>query len=59
MFTVAELIKITNWINKRFDGSCFISFVEGFEGSYAIIETKKDCRDGRQVVSIKEILSED
>ena len=59
MFTLQELIKIGEWLNKKFVGTFYISFAKGFEGEYIIVETERDCREGRQVFSIREILSEE
>lgn len=60
MLTLKELTKVTEWINKNFVGTYYISFASGFRNeAYVIIETERDCREGRQVFSVREILGEE
>ena len=58
MFTNQQLVKVAKFIEEKFVGDFCVSFAKGFEDTYVIIETERDSREGRQVFSLTEILSE-
>ena len=58
MLSSNELVKIGEWVKTHFVGEHYFSFVQGFEGMYLLAETTLDCREGRQVFKVSEILSE-
>ena len=58
MLSAVELIKIGEWAKSHFVGEFYFSFVQGFEGVYIIVETAPNCREGRQVFKVSEILGE-
>ena len=58
MLSLNELVKIGEWVKTHFVGEYYFSFVQGFEGTYLLVETTPNCREGRQVFKISEILSE-
>ena len=59
MLTLQELIKITNWIEKNFIGTYYISFIEGFTETYVIVEKEKNKRKGMQIFSARDILNQE
>lgn len=58
MLTLNELQRIAEWFKRTHAGLYYISFIEGFKGTYVIIETEKDSPMGRKVYTAREILDE-
>ena len=58
MLTLNEFQKVAEWLKRTHTGLYYISFIEGFKGTYVIIETEKDSPIGRKVYTVREILDE-